>query len=127
MLSVTVTLSQNQVEKLLGIIEECERCLVEARSILSMNASTKLAQALLSRRLRASMASSGGSRAEDQLIPVTRSHSTSPQIAMAKSPRIRHLSLTMSSRMDLSKRAHYLDYGPEMFIGKSLIQDVIYH
>jgi hypothetical protein len=45
MLSVTVTLSQNQAEKLLSIIEECERCLVEARSILSMNASTKLAQA----------------------------------------------------------------------------------
>ena len=44
-LSVTVTLSQNQVEKLLSIIEQSERCLLEARSILSMNASTRQAQA----------------------------------------------------------------------------------
>jgi hypothetical protein len=43
-LSVTVTLSQNQVEKLLSIIEEGERCLLEAQSILSMNTSTKPAQ-----------------------------------------------------------------------------------
>jgi len=40
-LSVTVTLSQSQVEKLLGIIEDSERCLLEARSILSMNAISK--------------------------------------------------------------------------------------
>ena len=40
-LSVTVTLSQNQVEKLLNIIEESERCLLEARTILSMNVVTK--------------------------------------------------------------------------------------
>ena len=44
-MSVTVTLSQNQVEKLLSIIEQSERCLLEARSILSMNASTRQAQA----------------------------------------------------------------------------------
>ena len=44
-MSVMVTLSQNQVEKLLSIIEESERCLLEARSILSLNASTKQAQA----------------------------------------------------------------------------------
>jgi hypothetical protein len=37
-------LSQNQVEKLLSIIEESERCLLEARSILSMNAVSKPAQ-----------------------------------------------------------------------------------
>ena len=37
MLSVTVTLSQTQVEKLLSIIEESERCLLEARGILSTN------------------------------------------------------------------------------------------
>jgi hypothetical protein len=43
-LSVTVTLSENQVEKILGIIEECERCLLEARSILSLNAVSKPAQ-----------------------------------------------------------------------------------
>ena len=40
-MSVTVTLSQSQVEKLLSVIEECERCLHEARSILTMNAITK--------------------------------------------------------------------------------------
>ena len=44
-MSVTVTLSQNQVEKLLSIIEQSERCLLEARSILSMNASTRPSQA----------------------------------------------------------------------------------
>jgi hypothetical protein len=43
-LSITVTLSQNQVEKLLSIIEESERCLLEARTILSMNTSAKPAQ-----------------------------------------------------------------------------------
>ena len=44
-MSVMVTLSQNQIEKLLSIIEESERCLLEARSILSMNTSAKPAQA----------------------------------------------------------------------------------
>jgi hypothetical protein len=43
-MSIMATLSQNQVEKLLNIIEEIERCLLEARSILSMNASTRPAQ-----------------------------------------------------------------------------------
>lgn len=43
-MSVTVTLSQNQVEKLLNIIEESERCLLEARTILCTNASTRPAQ-----------------------------------------------------------------------------------
>jgi hypothetical protein len=38
-------LSQSQVEKLLSIIEQSERCLLEARSILSMNTSTRQAQA----------------------------------------------------------------------------------
>ena len=37
-MSITVTLSQSQVEKLLSIIEESERCLLEARSILNINA-----------------------------------------------------------------------------------------
>jgi hypothetical protein len=40
-LSVTVSLSQSQAEKLLSIIEECERCLLEARSILGSNANSK--------------------------------------------------------------------------------------
>ena len=40
-LSVTVTLSHNQVEKLFSIIEESERCLLEARSILSTNVTPK--------------------------------------------------------------------------------------
>jgi hypothetical protein len=40
-LSVSVTLSQSQVEKLMNIIEESERNLLEARSILTMNTSTK--------------------------------------------------------------------------------------
>jgi hypothetical protein len=40
-LSVTVTLSQSQIEKLLAIIEEAERGLLEARTILTMNASAK--------------------------------------------------------------------------------------
>jgi len=39
-LSVAVTLSQSQIEKLLAIIEETERGLLEARTILTMNAST---------------------------------------------------------------------------------------
>ena len=43
-LSVTVTLSQSQVEKLLNNIES-ERCLLEARSILSTNATSKPAPA----------------------------------------------------------------------------------
>ena len=43
-LSVTVTLSQSQVEKLLSIIEQSQRCLLEARSILSTNTSTRQAQ-----------------------------------------------------------------------------------
>jgi len=43
-LSIMVTLSQSQVEKLLSIIEESEKCLLEARSILSMNASTRTVQ-----------------------------------------------------------------------------------
>jgi hypothetical protein len=43
-LSVTVTLSRNQVEKLLTIIEESERCLLEARTILSTNAISKPTQ-----------------------------------------------------------------------------------
>ena len=43
-LSVTVTLSQSQVEKLLNIIEESERCLLEARTILSTNTIAKPAQ-----------------------------------------------------------------------------------
>ncbi len=38
---MTVTLSQSQIEKLLSIIEETERGLLEARIILTMNASTK--------------------------------------------------------------------------------------
>ena len=36
-MSVTVTLSQSQIEKLLAIIEEAERGLLEARTILTMN------------------------------------------------------------------------------------------
>lgn len=44
-MSVTVILSQSQVERLLNIIDESERCLLEARSLLSSNASTKPAQA----------------------------------------------------------------------------------
>ena len=44
-MSVTVTLSQSQVEKLLSIIEESERCLLEARSILNTNATSKPAPA----------------------------------------------------------------------------------
>ena len=40
-MSVTVTLSQSQIEKLLAIIEEAERGLLEARTILTMNASAK--------------------------------------------------------------------------------------
>jgi hypothetical protein len=40
-LSVTVTLSQSQIEKLLGIIVETERGLLEARTILTLNASVK--------------------------------------------------------------------------------------
>ncbi|OGD56005.1 hypothetical protein A3K78_02895 [Candidatus Bathyarchaeota archaeon RBG_13_52_12] len=43
-MSVTVTLSQSHVEKLLNIIDESERCLLEARSLLSMNVSTKQVQ-----------------------------------------------------------------------------------
>jgi hypothetical protein len=39
-LNVTVTLSQSQIGKLLSIIEETERGLLEARTILTMNAST---------------------------------------------------------------------------------------
>ena len=44
-LSVTVTLSQNQVDKLLSIIEESERCLLEARTILSTNVASTPTQA----------------------------------------------------------------------------------
>jgi hypothetical protein len=44
-MSVTVTLNQSQVEKLMSIIEESERCLLEARSILSSNVSMKPTQA----------------------------------------------------------------------------------
>jgi len=40
-LSVEVTLSQNQIEKLINIIEECEKCLLEARTILGMNVVSK--------------------------------------------------------------------------------------
>ena len=43
-MSVTVTLSQSQVEKLLNIIDESERCLLEARTLLSSNASAKPTQ-----------------------------------------------------------------------------------
>ncbi len=43
-LSVTITLSQNQVEKLHSIMEESERCLLEARTILGTNATAKPAQ-----------------------------------------------------------------------------------
>ncbi len=43
-LSVTFTLNQNQVEKLLNIIEENERCLLEAQTILSTNAIFKPTQ-----------------------------------------------------------------------------------
>jgi hypothetical protein len=45
-LSITVTLSQSQVEKLLSIIEDSERCLIEARSLLTMNIITRPPQAL---------------------------------------------------------------------------------
>jgi hypothetical protein len=44
-LSVTITLSQSQVEKLLSILDEGERCFLEVRSLLSGNTSTKPAQA----------------------------------------------------------------------------------
>ncbi len=40
-MSATVTLSQSQIEQLMSIIEESERCLLEARSILSSNILTK--------------------------------------------------------------------------------------
>ena len=40
-MSVTVTLSRSQIEKLLAIIEEAERGLLEARTILTMNASAE--------------------------------------------------------------------------------------
>ena len=40
-MSVTVTLRRSQIEKLLAIIEEAERGLLEARTILTMNASAK--------------------------------------------------------------------------------------
>ena len=49
-MSVTVTLSQSQVEKLLNIIDESERCLLEARSLLSMNVSTKQVQTPVQQR-----------------------------------------------------------------------------
>jgi len=40
-LSVSVTLSQSQVEKLMSIIEESERNLLEVRSLLTLNLITK--------------------------------------------------------------------------------------
>ena len=43
-LSVTVSLSQSQVKKLLNILDEGERCFLEVRSLLSVNPSTKPAQ-----------------------------------------------------------------------------------
>ena len=43
-LSVTVSLSQSQVEKLLNILDEGERCFLEIRSLLSVDTSTKPAQ-----------------------------------------------------------------------------------
>ena len=43
-MSVTVTLSQNQIEKLLSILDEGEKCFLEARSLLSSNASIKSVQ-----------------------------------------------------------------------------------
>ena len=43
-LSVTVSLSQSQVEKLLNILDEGERCFLEVRSLLSFNPSFKPAQ-----------------------------------------------------------------------------------
>lgn len=49
-MSVAVTLSQNQIEKLLNIIEESERCLLEARTILSMNVVSKPDQAPAERK-----------------------------------------------------------------------------
>jgi hypothetical protein len=44
-LSVTVTLSQSQVERLLSVLDEGERCFLEVRSLLSGNTSTKPAPA----------------------------------------------------------------------------------
>ena len=43
-MSVTVTLSQSQVEKLLSILDEGERCFLEVRSLLSGNTSPKQSQ-----------------------------------------------------------------------------------
>ena len=40
-MSVSVTLSQSQVEKLMSIIEESERNLLEVRSLLTLNLITK--------------------------------------------------------------------------------------
>jgi len=40
-LSATVTLNQNQIEKLMEIIEESERCLLEARRIIASQATAK--------------------------------------------------------------------------------------
>jgi len=43
-LSVTVTLNQSQIEKLLSILDEGERCFLEVRSLLSGNTSNKQTQ-----------------------------------------------------------------------------------